>query len=129
MTNRQRLGYDQGLVRSGAASGLLIWHVDDDAWDQNDDETHKLVDLECADGLAGHIPDAVAQTDYTLAKPMKTMEHVEEIFHGPLGYEYDYEKLDAAIADLKAMDLPVSTTRTSFEYLLCGACCQAQALI
>ncbi|MCP4413994.1 MAG: M6 family metalloprotease domain-containing protein, partial [Gammaproteobacteria bacterium] len=55
--NRQKTGFDQYLN----GDGLLIYHVDENqrwgpvAWSSgvvNDDETHKLVDLEEADGLA-----------------------------------------------------------------------------
>jgi len=57
--NRQRTGYDQGLVRKEAADGLVIWHINylREAWG-NIDETRKFIDVECADGLAGHIVDA-----------------------------------------------------------------------
>lgn len=45
--NRQKSGYDAGLP----GAGMLIWHIDE--WqDSNQDETHKWVDLEEADGLA-----------------------------------------------------------------------------
>ena len=57
--NRQRVGYDRGLVRKEAADGLVIWHVNytREAWG-NRDETLKFIDVECADGQAGHIVDA-----------------------------------------------------------------------
>jgi M6 family metalloprotease-like protein len=66
VTNRQRVGYDRSLVRSGPADGLLIWHIDEGVIDTtlmtnkvNADETHKGVDLECADAyVADHIMDA-----------------------------------------------------------------------
>ncbi len=54
--NRQQVGFDQYL----AGAGLMIYHVDENRWygeagfssgANNDDETHKLVDLEEADGL------------------------------------------------------------------------------
>jgi len=48
--NRQQTGFDQGLD----GCGLLIWHVDESRPGDNTangDETHKLVDLEEADGL------------------------------------------------------------------------------
>jgi immune inhibitor A len=44
--NRQKTGYDAGLP----GSGLLIWHIDE-SQTSNEDESHKLVDLEEADGL------------------------------------------------------------------------------
>ncbi|MGA9573147.1 MAG: M6 family metalloprotease domain-containing protein [Lysobacterales bacterium] len=43
--NRQKSGYDTGLP----GSGLLIWHIDENV-SANTDESHKLVDLEAADG-------------------------------------------------------------------------------
>jgi len=48
--NRQMTGTDSYLP----GDGVLIWHVDEtknNYLEQNDDETHKLVDLEEADGL------------------------------------------------------------------------------
>jgi len=58
--NRQRTGYDAGLVRQEAADGLLIWHVNERKFDTggNEDENEKLLDVECADGVAGHIQNA-----------------------------------------------------------------------
>ncbi|MFQ6093617.1 MAG: M6 family metalloprotease domain-containing protein [bacterium] len=46
VSNRQRTGFDSLLP----GSGVLIWHIDETA-QNNSDETHKLVDLEQADGL------------------------------------------------------------------------------
>jgi hypothetical protein len=46
LENRQNVGQDQYLP----GEGLAIWHVDDNQ-SENDDENHKLVDLEEADGL------------------------------------------------------------------------------
>ncbi|HUU30205.1 MAG TPA: M6 family metalloprotease domain-containing protein [archaeon] len=56
LENRQRTGFDTGLP----GSGMLIYHVDENKWfgkpsffrggSQNNDFTHKLVDLEEADG-------------------------------------------------------------------------------
>ncbi len=43
--NRQRLKWDLNT----AGPGLLIWHVDEDRW-SNEDESHPHVDLEQADG-------------------------------------------------------------------------------
>lgn len=44
--NRNKTGFDAYLP----GKGLLIWHIDESR-ENNDDETHKLVDLEEADGL------------------------------------------------------------------------------
>lgn len=44
-TNRQRVGFDQGIP----GEGLIITHIDESQVN-NEDETHKLVDIEAADG-------------------------------------------------------------------------------
>ena len=45
IVNRQKTGYDRYIP----GSGILIWHIDESA-ENNDDENHKLVDLEEAHG-------------------------------------------------------------------------------
>jgi len=47
LENRQKIGWDAFID----GEGLAIWHIDDNQ-NSNADETHKLVDLEEADGLA-----------------------------------------------------------------------------
>jgi len=53
--NRQPIGFDQGLVRSaveggsGPAHGLVIYHVDESV-QNNNDATHKMIDVEEAGG-------------------------------------------------------------------------------
>jgi M6 family metalloprotease-like protein len=46
--NRQPIGTDASLP----GAGLLVWHIDPSVTTGNDDESHKLVDVEEADGLA-----------------------------------------------------------------------------
>jgi len=55
VSNRQKVGFDSRFIGNG---GLLIWHIDEDVinanlwWNTvNNDENHKGVDLEEADGL------------------------------------------------------------------------------
>ncbi|MGK5094255.1 M6 family metalloprotease domain-containing protein, partial [Deltaproteobacteria bacterium TL4] len=49
--NRQKDGYDRGLNVDGTFNGgLAVWHVDDNKTN-NDDETHKWVDLEEANNI------------------------------------------------------------------------------
>ena len=73
------IGYDEYLLlenrqasesyynRNVPGTGLLVWHVDDQA--DNDEERHKQVDLVCADGLysdrgfPGSLPDPRAGRD------------------------------------------------------------------
>ncbi|MFQ5909510.1 MAG: M6 family metalloprotease domain-containing protein, partial [Thermoplasmata archaeon] len=49
--NRQQVGFDSALP----GSGLLIWHVDESV-DSNDDQFHRMVDLEEADEENGENP-------------------------------------------------------------------------
>ncbi len=59
--NRQRVGYDAALP----GCGLLVWHIDETRTSSNSanaDETHKLVDLEEADGL-NHLDSATNRGD------------------------------------------------------------------
>ncbi|WP_347548448.1 cell wall-binding repeat-containing protein [Pseudalkalibacillus hwajinpoensis] len=45
--NRQYDGYDRGLENRTVSGGVAMWHIDEDqVWEGNDDEGHKLVDLE-----------------------------------------------------------------------------------
>ncbi|MBI3941837.1 MAG: M6 family metalloprotease domain-containing protein [Chloroflexi bacterium] len=51
--NRQKAGYDAGLP----GCGLLVWHIDESRTSSNsanDQDSHRMVDLEQADGL-GHL--------------------------------------------------------------------------
>ena len=50
--NRQRTGYDAALP----GDGLLIWHIDDSV-QNNDNDAHRLVDLEERDAANGDTPD------------------------------------------------------------------------
>ncbi len=60
--NRQKIGFDSEL----SSPGLVIYHIDEDVYDDNEfwnevnaDETHKAIDIECADALlAGHVLNA-----------------------------------------------------------------------
>jgi len=59
--NRQ--GSDSFYNRNIPAGGLLVWHVDERA--DNDEERHKQVDLVCADGLFGDAGFPGASPDAT----------------------------------------------------------------
>ncbi|MCE2449741.1 MAG: hypothetical protein J4F35_15585, partial [Candidatus Latescibacteria bacterium] len=59
VSNRQKESYYDNYA---PASGLAIWHVDEGVRGANNNELHKLVDLECADGLfsdKGYDPDNI----------------------------------------------------------------------
>ena len=75
VANRQKqsVGKSYDYDKYAPASGLAIWHIDEDAQrndnDANEHEKHKRVDLECADGLftdqgyPGTMPNSVIGGD------------------------------------------------------------------
>jgi imidazolonepropionase-like amidohydrolase len=67
--------------------------------------------------VAGHVPYPVVETDYRLAKPMVTLEHTEDIFQGPLEYQYDDGAVEAIARQLKDMDATVTPTLMIFDHL------------
>ena len=67
--------------------------------------------------VAGHVPYPVVEADYRLAEPMVTLEHVEDIFQGPLDFEYDDAAVAAIARELKDMDATVTPTLMIFDHL------------
>ncbi len=67
--------------------------------------------------IVGHVPYPVVRENYLLASNMQTLEHVEEIFQGPLEHDFDEQKLAAVINDLAAIGAVVCPTLATFENL------------
>jgi imidazolonepropionase-like amidohydrolase len=67
--------------------------------------------------VAGHVPYSVVEADYGLAKPMATLEHTEDIFQGPLEYQYDDDAVKAIARQLKDMNATVTPTLMIFDHL------------
>lgn len=67
--------------------------------------------------VAGHVPYAVVAEDYGRAAPMITLEHTEELFQGPLSYEFDKEAVASIATRLKDMDATVTPTLMIFDHL------------
>lgn len=67
--------------------------------------------------VAGHVPYPVVETDYRLASPMVTLEHTEDIFQGPLEYQYDDRAVAAIAQQLKDMNATVTPTLLIFDHL------------
>ncbi|MBN8210302.1 cell wall-binding repeat-containing protein [Bacillus sp. NTK071] len=60
MENRQYSGYDRGLENRTVSGGIALWHIDEDQNRAgNDDENHKLVDLEEANEKYGSDLDSL----------------------------------------------------------------------
>ncbi len=67
--------------------------------------------------VAGHVPYAVVSADYRLATPMVTLEHIEDIFQGPLDFKYDDDAVLAIAVELKDMNATVTPTLMIFDHL------------
>lgn len=67
--------------------------------------------------VAGHVPYPVVEADYGLATPMVTLEHTEDIFQGPLEYQYDDEAVQLIAGQLKDMNATVTPTLMIFDHL------------
>lgn len=66
---------------------------------------------------AGHVPYPVVEHDYTLARHMVTLEHTEDIFQGPLDYQYDDAAVQAVAAQLADLGATVTPTLMIFDHL------------
>ncbi len=67
--------------------------------------------------VAGHVPYPVVEADYRLAEPMVTLEHTEDIFQGPLNFQYDDEALQSIATQLKEMNATITPTLMIFDHL------------
>ncbi|MEM1143968.1 MAG: amidohydrolase family protein [Pseudomonadota bacterium] len=67
--------------------------------------------------VVGHVPYAVAAENYSLAGQMRTIEHVEEIFQGPLEHSFSIDQVDVPIAVLSRANAVVCPTLSTFENL------------
>lgn len=68
--------------------------------------------------VAGHVPyDAIKDSYRNAASPLVTLEHIEEIFDGPLNYQFDEARLYRVARELKTIDATVTTTLAVFDQL------------
>jgi len=67
--------------------------------------------------VAKHGPHPVNGMEWHSLKGMQSLEHVEDIYQGPLNFKFDQEKLDATITNLKYADVPVTPTLHIFWQL------------
>ena len=64
-----------------------------------------------------HGPNPVAGATIESNRGLQSLEHVEDIFQGPLNYEFDRDVLVDWIAELKAIDPVVTPTLATFDHL------------
>lgn len=67
--------------------------------------------------VVGHIPYEVVAADYSRSAEMNTVEHVEEIFQGPLDHSFDEIMLGGAVKTLAQAHAVVCPTLSTFENL------------
>ncbi len=67
--------------------------------------------------VAKHGPYPVSGSDWWWLEGMQSLEHVEDIFQGPLNYQFDYQKLQRVAQRIKALNVPVVPTLETFDHL------------
>ena len=60
--------------------------------------------------VAKHGPHPVVDMNWNELKGLQSLEHVEDIYQGPLNYQNDQKALDETIATLKTLNTPVTPT-------------------
>ena len=64
-----------------------------------------------------HGPNAIEGSDLLANAGLQSLEHVEDIFQGPLQFTFDKAKLNEWLLQLKALDPYVTPTLATFEHL------------
>lgn len=67
--------------------------------------------------VAKHGPHPIGDIDWQELDSLQSLEHVEDIFQGPLDHEFNYQKLKDIVAQLKKLEVPVTPTLTTFNHL------------
>jgi len=67
--------------------------------------------------VAKHGPHPIADLDWTSIAGLQSLEHVEDIFQGPLNYKFDKQKLPHIIHQIKSLNTPVTPTLATFKHL------------
>lgn len=67
--------------------------------------------------VAKHGPHPTPDMEWNELAGLQSLEHVEDIFQGPLNYQQDQQKLDEAIVKLKMLNAPITPTLNIFWQL------------
>jgi hypothetical protein len=65
-----------------------------------------------------HGPNPVEGLDVESLRWLESLEHVEDIFQGPLNFSFEPEELAAYVAELKQLDPAVTPTLATFYHLV-----------
>lgn len=116
------------VIREPMAAHKLVRQYKEEGWDfikiygsLDADVYEPIIDEASRLGfaVAGHVPySVIKKTGYQrAAAPLATLEHVEEIFNGPMNYQFDEEKLETVAQDLSAIGATVTPTLMIFDHL------------
>lgn len=67
--------------------------------------------------VAKHGPHPAPDMEWNTLAGLQSLEHVEDIFQGPLNYQQDQQKLDETIVKLKTLNTPITPTLNIFWQL------------
>ncbi len=67
--------------------------------------------------VAKHGPHPAADMEWSALARLQSLEHVEDIFQGPLNFHQNRKKLQETISKLKALNTPVTPTLNIFWHL------------
>jgi imidazolonepropionase-like amidohydrolase len=67
--------------------------------------------------VAKHGPHPSGDMQWNELVGIQSLEHVEDIYQGPLDYQQDQQKLDKTIAQLKKLNAPITSTLNIFWQL------------
>ncbi len=68
--------------------------------------------------VAKHGPNPVEGLDLTANSGLQSLEHVEDIFQGPLDFSFDHDAMAAWVRDLQALEPSVTPTLATFHHLV-----------
>lgn len=67
--------------------------------------------------VAKHAPHPAKGSEWQYLQGLQSLEHVEDIYQGPLDYQFDQEALKQAVAKIKQTGVPVTPTLAVFDHL------------
>ncbi len=67
--------------------------------------------------VAKHAPHPAKGSEWQYLQGLQSLEHVEDIYQGPLNYQFDQEALKQAVAKIKQTGVPVTPTLAVFDHL------------
>ncbi len=116
----------QVAVNSPEHARQLVARYKEEGWDYikvyedlSADSFRAILEEAGTQGLpvVGHIPYSVVDDAYELAAEMRTLEHVEEIYDGPLDYSFDRKELEQTAQRLAELGATVTPTLMIFDQL------------